>query len=113
MQPSPWVVTLDNFISDEEVAAFIEGCHEHFDRSLAGDTLSPVRTSSQCWCSDNACARDELTQSVAERISNLTRAPVRCTAPNPCPACAMHTPCTCRARAVHVLRVLDRAVCML
>ena len=49
--PSPWVVTLENFINDEEVAAFISGCSDHFDRSLAGDQLSPVRTSQQCWCS--------------------------------------------------------------
>ena len=79
--PSPWVVTLDNFLDDDEVEAdpnpnpdpnlspnpnhpnpnpnqveaFITGCHEHFDRSLAGDQLSPVRTSSQCWCSDSDC----------------------------------------------------------
>ena len=74
---APWVVTLENFVSDEEAAAFQSTCAEHFARSLAGDTLSPVRTSSQCWCSGNACEAHELTQRVAERISNVTCAPIR------------------------------------
>ena len=43
----PWVVTLENFLSDEEGEAFVNGCASHFDRSLAGDQLSPVRTSQQ------------------------------------------------------------------
>ena len=72
---APWVITLRNFLSDEEANAFVEGCSHHFDRSLAGDQLSPVRTSSQCWCSNNACARDPRTQGVAHRIANLTQVP--------------------------------------
>ena len=72
---APWVVTLSNFVSDEEAAAFINGCANHFSRSLAGDVLSPVRTSSQCWCSNNACERDPMTQRVAHRIANLTQVP--------------------------------------
>ena len=74
---APWVLTLENFVSDEEADAFVSGCSNHFDRSLAGDQLSPVRTSYQCWCSQNECERHPLTQAVAQRISNLTRAPVR------------------------------------
>ncbi len=74
---SPWVVTLANVLSEEEADAFVDGCSSHFQRSLAGDQLSPVRTSSQCWCADNECGRNPLTQLVAERISNLTRAPIR------------------------------------
>ena len=35
--------------------------------------LSPVRTSSQCWCSHNECDRDPLTHVVAQRIANVTR----------------------------------------
>jgi len=34
-----------------------------------------VRTSSQCWCSNNACERSPLTQAVAHRIANLTMVP--------------------------------------
>ena len=48
-----------------------------FDRSLAGDQLSPVRTSYQCWCSQNECERSNLTAAVAARISDVVRAPVR------------------------------------
>lgn len=74
---APWVMTLANFLSDEEADAFTSTCESHFDRSLAGDQLSPVRTSSQCWCSGNECERNQLTQAVAMRIANVTRAPVR------------------------------------
>ncbi len=73
---APWVVTLRDFVSDDEASAFIEGCAEHFERSLAGDQLSPVRTSKGCWCSENECHRDERTRAVAERISDIVRAPV-------------------------------------
>ncbi|KAL1529647.1 hypothetical protein AB1Y20_000588 [Prymnesium parvum] len=57
----------------EEANAFIEGCAEHFDRSLAGDQLSPVRTSTQCWCSGNKCGSSAITQAVAHRIANITQ----------------------------------------
>ena len=72
---APWVITLQNFVSDEEAQAFIDGCSAHFSRSLAGDQLSPVRTSSQCWCSGNACEANPMTQAVAHRIANLTQVP--------------------------------------
>ena len=55
------------------MAAFIDGCAHQFSRSFAGDVLSPVRTSSQCWCSHNECDRDPLTHVVARRIANVTR----------------------------------------
>ena len=74
---SPWVVSLENFITDDEALAFQTTCAGEFQRSLAGDQLSPVRTSKQCWCSMNKCESHPLTQAVAERISNVTRAPVR------------------------------------
>jgi hypothetical protein len=66
------VVSLEGFLSDAECAAFIGGCSHHFERSLAGDQLSPVRTSQGCWCSDNECSRDPLTQEVTRRIENVT-----------------------------------------
>ena len=74
---APWVITFENFLTAEEREAFKSTCADQFARSLAGDQLSPVRTSYQCWCSQNACERHELTQRVAERISNVTRSPVR------------------------------------
>lgn len=72
---APWVITLQDFLSDAEAQAFIDGCSHSFQRSLAGDQLSPVRTSSQCWCSHNACSRDPLSSMVARRIANVTRVP--------------------------------------
>jgi len=72
---APWVITLSNFVSDDEATAFIEGCASHFDRSLAGDQLSPVRTSNQCWCSGNKCERSALTKAVEARIANITNVP--------------------------------------
>eukprot|EP00962_Isochrysis_galbana_P051550 scaffold23004_cov104-Isochrysis_galbana.AAC.4 len=49
----PWVITLDDFVNEEEAAAFIETTDHHFERSLAGDVVSPVRTSKQA--SPQAC----------------------------------------------------------
>ena len=46
----PYVVILHDFITPEEAEAFQEVCRPHFERSLAGDQLNPVRTSFQCWC---------------------------------------------------------------
>ena len=48
--PGPWVITFDHFVSDEEADAFITTTDHHFKRSLAGDMVSPVRTSQQAWC---------------------------------------------------------------
>ena len=76
-QSSPWVITLQDFVSDEEAEAFKTTCEKHFNRSLAGDMLSPVRTSYQCWCSQNECEEHPRVRDVARRISELTRAPVR------------------------------------
>ena len=67
--PEPQVLSLT-----EQVAAFIDGCAHQFSRSFAGDVLSPVRTSLQCWCSHNECDRNPLTHVVARRIANVTRA---------------------------------------
>ena len=41
------MVTFDDFISDEEADAFLTTTADHFERSLAGDVVSPVRTSKQ------------------------------------------------------------------
>lgn len=71
----PWVMTFQNFLSETEVDALIDGCRSHFERSLAGDQLSPVRTSKQCWCADNECARHPLSRVVEERIRNVTNIP--------------------------------------
>ena len=55
LSTDPWVVQLEDFIGDEEAAAFVSTCESKFERSLAGDMLNPVRTSHQCWCNFAAC----------------------------------------------------------
>ena len=52
---APWVVALERFVSEEEAMAFRTGCADQFSRSLAGDQLSPVRTSQQCWYAARTC----------------------------------------------------------
>jgi hypothetical protein len=73
---APWIITLRNFLSEAEVDNFISTCSSHFDRSLAGDQVSPVRTSRQCWCADdNGCGRSALARLVEERVRNVTNVP--------------------------------------
>jgi len=72
---APWILTLSNFLSDAEVDAFISSCQSHFERSLAGDQLSPVRTSQQCWCADNECGQSPLTRAVEERVRHVLDVP--------------------------------------
>ena len=75
---SPYVITFDHFVTDEEAAAFISTTESHFDRSLAGDVVSPVRTSKQAWCQSGIateCENHPLTKRVHERVVNLTGVP--------------------------------------
>jgi len=71
----PWVVTFDNFLSEGEAEAFISSTIHHFSRSLAGDVVSPVRTSQQAWCQVEPCVSDPLVNLVHERVVNLTGVP--------------------------------------
>ena len=72
LSKEPWIVSLDNFLSDEEADAFLSSCESHFERSLAGDQLNPVRTSFQCWCNFPRCYTDPLVHRVAQRIGHVT-----------------------------------------
>ena len=60
----PWVMTFDDFLSEEETERIIELCSSSFERSLAGDQLSPVRTSHQCWCQVPPCINDPVVQRI-------------------------------------------------
>ena len=71
----PYVIRLDDFVTDEEAAAIQEVCRPHFERSLAGDQLNPVRTSFQCWCNFAGCFTDPLVHRVTRRINRLTNTP--------------------------------------
>ena len=68
----PWVLGFDSILSGEEADRFIELCAASYERSLAGDQLSPVRTSHQCWCQSAQCLADPLVRRVTERIGAVT-----------------------------------------
>ena len=81
----PWVLTMENFLSDEEADRLIEmGSIEGYERSSdVGDmmpdgtsdsVISSSRTSWNAWCS-NECLEDEMVKAVNGRISNLTGIP--------------------------------------
>ena len=79
----PWLITLDNFVSDEECAKFIEwGFEAGFERSedvateeefdgTFGSEESTGRTSTNSWCYDD-CHTDPILGPVHERIEALT-----------------------------------------
>ena len=71
LSKDPWLLQLHDFLSEDEAEAFIRAC-DRMDRSLAGDELSPVRTSFQCWCNYGNCFADPLVHRVVRRINNLT-----------------------------------------
>jgi prolyl 4-hydroxylase len=82
MTGGPWVVTLDNFLSDEECERLIEtGYEEGFELSTdVGEesfdgthesVRSEGRTSENAWC-DDVCSEDPITGPVHERIEKLS-----------------------------------------
>jgi hypothetical protein len=71
----PWVIRFDNFLSSEEADHIVSLCADSFQRSLAGDRVSSVRTSDQCWCNWGGCIRDPVIARIEERISTVTRVP--------------------------------------
>ena len=74
----PWIITFDNFVTDDEAAAFIDSTDQHFKRSLAGDMVSPVRTSQQAWCQYGIapdCVDHPLVHRVHDRVVNVTGVP--------------------------------------
>lgn len=85
-ESGPWVLTMENFVSDEEAERLIElGSIEGYERSMdigemqpdgnAGSVVSKDRTSTNAWCS-NECIKDELVVGVNTRMSNMTEIPM-------------------------------------
>ena len=73
----PWIITFDNFLEQEEAESFITTTDEHFQRSLAGDMVSPVRTSQQAWCQHGIapdCERRERSARAIRRLQPAARA---------------------------------------
>merc|ERR1719401_3312019 len=53
VRDGPWILTLDDFVSEEEVAVIMKIADGiGYERSLAGDEVLEARTSSQAWCMD-------------------------------------------------------------
>jgi prolyl 4-hydroxylase len=84
-QIGPWVVVLENVLSQEEAERMIElGAVEGYERSsdvgkvnFDGTVESYVnegRTSTNAWC-QNDCYYDETAQRVIERVTNITNIP--------------------------------------
>ena len=82
-QGKPWVVTFDNFLSDQEIDALIS-TNNNFERSTdtgstnefgeTGRILSKSRTSSNSWCR-GACLAHPDVQAAIRRIEAVTKVP--------------------------------------
>jgi prolyl 4-hydroxylase len=81
----PWVVVLDNVMSQEEAQTIIDmGTKLGYEQSYAGGKLladgtyergySNVRTSSNTWC-EHECYKDPIIKGVIDRITNITQIP--------------------------------------
>jgi len=80
----PWVVTLDNFVTDAEIAALIDTNKEHFERSTdtgsmnefgeTGKLVSKSRTSSNSWCRHD-CERHPQVSNLYDKIAEVTGVP--------------------------------------
>lgn len=84
-QIGPWVVTFDNFISDEEADRLIElGATEGYKRSsdvgkmrfdgTFENNVNNGRTSENAWC-QHSCYNDTMAQEVMRRIAEVTKTP--------------------------------------
>ena len=78
----PWVVTFDNFLSDEEIEAILKyGNETGYSRSSDvgkamadgshGQLISKSRTSENSWCGEK-CKTDPLVAAVNQRIAEVT-----------------------------------------
>jgi prolyl 4-hydroxylase len=83
--PVPWVVAIENFLSDEECERLIELGADKYIRSTEyganmgvdgtfGFVQSEGRTSTNTWC-QNECRDDPMTKAVIERMVNMTGIP--------------------------------------
>jgi prolyl 4-hydroxylase len=86
-QIGPWVMTLDNFLSEEEAERLIAlGGAIGYERSTdVGEieddgsferVVSQGRTSTNAWCNTDECNDDPVVNAVYERMSNLTQIPI-------------------------------------
>ena len=77
LSTSPYVLQFDNVVTPEEAKQFQRLAGDRLERSLAGDAVSPVRTSTQFWCDDaDGCTSDPTIVEVTKRMMNITQLPV-------------------------------------
>lgn len=82
---SPHIVTLDNFVQDDEIEAIIGSVNHLFSRStdqgaldengVQAQVVSTGRTSENAWCTRN-CENHPKTQQLLRRISEVTQVAV-------------------------------------
>ena len=75
----PWVVTIDDFLSEEEAKGVLSAgsrAGTGWQRSLAGDGVQTARTSSTSWCRGK-CLEDGTMKAVQARVEALTGVPQR------------------------------------
>ena len=82
VKKGPWVVTFDNFLSDEEIGALLKHGNENgykrssdVGKAMADGShcqlVSKSRTSENSWCGDT-CKADPLVAAVNQRIAEVT-----------------------------------------
>ena len=81
---SPWVVTFDDFLTQEEIDALISTNQGNWERSTdtgqanefgeVGRVVSKSRTSSNAWCR-HECESNHLVQNIERKIEEITRIP--------------------------------------
>lgn len=80
----PYVISFDNFVTDEEITAILNSVEDNWERSTdtgsenefgeTGRIISQSRTSANAWCRE-ACANNELVQNVVRKIEEVTKIP--------------------------------------
>merc|ERR1712159_502893 len=82
----PWLVSIDNFLSDEEVETLINRTEQGMQRSLGQKASAWVgveiesettisRTSWNSWCIQEECRKDPIVGQITNRIEQITRVP--------------------------------------
>jgi prolyl 4-hydroxylase len=84
----PWIVLLENFVSEEEADRLVEiGKQQGYERSAdvgkekpdgSHDSLvSEARTSHNTWCQEKSCYEDPMVKPVIERIAEVSKTGVQ------------------------------------
>lgn len=79
LSTDPYVLQFEDMVTPEEAAAIVAAGANNgkgFERSLAGDQLSPVRTSSQVWCDETGgCMQEAAVRNLTARMLEVTQLP--------------------------------------